>query len=86
VEQAAVGDIGVEAGHGLGKVPAQGRRGEELQAGGLHLIAGLAIKKPTQKTQTNPPEKNPLKLFFFLFFMGFFLFFIFYENNTNFSL
>jgi hypothetical protein len=38
MEEAAVGDIGVEAGHGLGKVPAQGRRGEELQAGGLHLM------------------------------------------------
>ncbi len=38
MEQAAVGDIGVKAWHGLGKVPAQGRRGEELQAGGLHLI------------------------------------------------
>jgi hypothetical protein len=42
------------------------------------LLAGLAIKKPTQK---NPP-KNPLKMFF----LGFINFLIFYENNTNFSL
>ncbi len=45
MEQAAVGDIGVEAGHGLGKVPAQGRRGEELQAGGLHLIVAKSVLK-----------------------------------------
>jgi hypothetical protein len=42
------------------------------------LVAGLAIKKPTQK---NPPKKS-----LEMGFLGFFKFLIFYENNTNFSL
>jgi hypothetical protein len=43
--------------------------------------AGLAIKKPTQKTQKIPPEKTHYK-----FFLVFFNFKFFYENNSNFSL
>ena len=45
VEEAAVRDVGVEPGNGLGKVPAEGRRGEELEAGGLHLLAHGLVQR-----------------------------------------